>query len=303
MIEVRRVHKTPADAKIQHLVIGHSQIMDCWKIKMTDDKLKLPMDYICVEGGKLEDLIFYIEESVVNAVVPLRITGVIWQIAIHDISLTRAHAVISYLENFMQDFPDHQLALPTCQFAPELHESFDKIARLNIMLDDYNTRQGFTKYSLHKSTIPSFKVKPSLWKEFNEGKGLGRTIEDKSKYTSFIQKFHNYGFRKEGQSKPAKSNINIGKILDIPVRIPQFTVPKPVEDLRSKLSRKDDSRTDQSSMSQDLRSKLQQSTSTISADHSKNGNKQAEKISARACRDRDDHVSIPMSKERSNQGS
>ena len=225
MIEVRRVHKTPADAKIQHLVIGHSQIMDCWKIKMTDDKLKLPMDYICVEGGKLEDLIFYIEESVVNAVVPLRITGIIWQIAIHDISLTRAHAVISYLENFMQDFPDHQLALPTCQFAPELHESFDKIARLNIMLDDYNTRQGFTKYSLHKSTIPSFKVKPSLWKEFNEGKGLGRTIEDKSKYTSFIQKFHKYGFRKEGQLNQPRATSTLARFLTFQLGFPSLQFP------------------------------------------------------------------------------
>ena len=202
--------------EFKHMVIGHSQLQNMEKYRFENKpEINFQIDFISVADGKAPQLVEMIKEEIRHASQPLRISGIIWQNSICDLSTQTMEDIVLDIEDFLKDYPSHRVALPECQYAPQLEQYWDKIARLNTILDDYNLRQGFNSYSLHKTTMQYSKQKKSLvvrqssYREFNnalryqkssktpESNQLGFYIDEgapKTRYAQHIRKFHKYGF-------------------------------------------------------------------------------------------------------------
>ena len=62
------------NASERHIVIGHSQIRDCWESKQNDDS-NFTMDFICKLDGKAQEMIEIIKQVVTDSKVPLTLLG------------------------------------------------------------------------------------------------------------------------------------------------------------------------------------------------------------------------------------
>lgn len=130
------------------------------------------------------------------------------------------------MERFMINYPSNRVAFPECQYVPQLELHWDKIAKLNTILNDYNLRQSFNSYSLHETTMQFSKQKKSLvvrqsrYREFNDDlkkaghstnqdfSNLGYHIDEGAPKTMFVQhirKLHKYGFN-DGEISGESSN-------------------------------------------------------------------------------------------------
>ena len=202
--------------KFKHMVIGHSQLKNMEKYKFEDQPdINFHIDFKSISGGKAPQLAKIIKEEIMLSPDPLRISAVIWQNSILDLSIQEMEDIVLDMEAFLRDYPSHRVAFPECQYVPKLERYWDKIAQLNTILNKYNLRQGFNSYPLHKTTMQYSKQKKSLvvrqssYKEFNDalkkhGAGqvddigqLGYHIDEgapKTRYAQHIRRFHKNGF-------------------------------------------------------------------------------------------------------------
>lgn len=205
--------------EVQHLVIGHSQIRHLEDYDFSDQpEINFHIDFICVGGGLAPDLIRIIKEKLTQANKPMRISAIIWQNSNWDISVQQVEEMVWDMEQFLKVYPFHRVAFPECQFVPQQERIWDKIARINSVLEKYNQRQGFSRYPLNKVTMQYSKQKKSLvvrqtsYREYNDAiranphlgdeagdtyNQLGYHIDEgapKRRYAQHIRKFHRYGF-------------------------------------------------------------------------------------------------------------
>lgn len=224
MPRIQRIQIANAGASVRHVVIGHSQVRGCWDQEFKEEYLNFPTDWICVSGGKLPELMMMIKEEIRNAHIPLCVTGIIWQNSLPDLPIQSVLNTITELEEFLKEFPEHKVALPECLFVPKYHYLFEHIARVNLILADYNKRHGFSKYSLYKSTLRGGKGKLVVvneeYTEFLQSEGPGYHIDNKEKYTKFIKKFHFHGFGSTRNDETLPTVLTKELVANMPILIP-----------------------------------------------------------------------------------
>lgn len=248
MSRMININETHAEALKRHLIIGHSQIRGCWNEVFDKEELNFPIDWMCLPGGKAYELMEIVKTEIRDAQIPTRISAIIWQNSVPNLSLEDVQNLLEDVEILLAGYPEHKVAFPECQFVPDQEKHFEHIGRINKLLQDYNQRNGFNRYPLFKSTMKSgggLKVDQKRWSEFLKNQGKGYHIDNKHKYTQFIRKFHLHGFR---DNKPCvayePSQINTDKLPKFCVLTPANKMKVPgdnqheVFDLRQKLSRK-----------------------------------------------------------------
>ena len=210
---------TPRSARLRHLVIGHSQIKNCWDYKYKEPELELKIDWICVPGGKAQELKELLISEIREAQIPLRISAMIWQNSITTITLSEVKEIVEEIESTLKLHPQHRVALPECQYVPAQADYFEHIAKVNLLLADFNKRHGFNRYSLFKSTMKDTKkglrVKQDQWSEYQRKTGPGYHIADKTRYTEFIRKFHLNNLESSVQVAWKPSTLDITKVLAV----------------------------------------------------------------------------------------
>lgn len=206
--------------EIQHVVIGHSQIRHLENYDFSDQpEINFPIEFICVGGGLAPNLIRIIKEKITQATKPMCVSAIIWQNSNWDITVQQVEEIVWDMEQFLKVYPFHRVAFPECQFVPQQERIWDKIARINAVLNSYNLRQGFARYPLHKVTMQYSKQKKSLvvrqtsYREYNNAvraaseqsrdntedkhSNLGYHIDEgapKRRYAQHIRRFHLNGF-------------------------------------------------------------------------------------------------------------
>ena len=193
-----------AEGEVEHMVIGHSQVRGLSAFHFEEDPdINFHITWESVSGGKAPQLATLIKETIQNSSSPLRISAIIWQNSIWNISLKEVEDIVLDMESFLQNYPSHRVAFPECQYVPEQHLHWEKIARINEILKSYNLRQGFNRYPLFKATMQNQKnqkglgVRQSKWKEHNNRTGLGYHIDPEKgqrNFAKFIRRFHANGF-------------------------------------------------------------------------------------------------------------
>ena len=104
-------------------------------------------------GGKAQELKKLLISEIKKAQIPLRISAVIWQNSITTITLSRVKEIIEEIESTLKLHLQHRVALPECQYVPEQADYFEHIAKINLLLADFNQRHGFKRYPLFRSTM------------------------------------------------------------------------------------------------------------------------------------------------------
>ena len=209
---------TKKDAKLRHLVIGHSQIQTCWDYKHQEPELEFEIDWICMPHGNTQELKELLIAEIRESQIPLRISAMIWQNSITTIKLSEVMEIVKEIESTLKLYPQHKVALPECQFVPAQADYFEHISKVNLLLADFNKRQGFNRYPLFKSTMDLKKglhVKQDQWLEYQRKTGPGYQIADKSKYTKFIRKFHLNNLKNPKQVVWKPSTLDITKVLAV----------------------------------------------------------------------------------------
>ena len=247
------------DSDVKHLVIGHSQIRNLENYGFPDKpELNFEMEFKSYSGAKAPYLARLIKEELKNNTTPLRITAIIWQNSITDISLEEMEEIVIDMEQFLEIYPYHRVAFPECQYVPKLNQYWEKISRLNTILNDYNIRQGLGKYGLDKVTMSNEKgkgrvVRQTCYKEYNmaltsqNSKGgthgldnLGYHIDEgapKSRYALHIRKYHLYGFKANNRANTTETPTRKSRGIFF-TRTPTNTMRKPeTADARSVINR------------------------------------------------------------------
>ena len=180
MSDLIRVSNTPQNTDTVHLVVGHSQILDCWKFVYEKEELNFPINWICKRGNTSpSDFMEIIKDELKKSQVPLRILAIIWLNAIPDLSLDHVKKIINEAEEIMIAHPEHRIAFPEILFIPHFKAFSDKTARINSLLAEFNFKKGYDKYPLYKVGIKAKWEREFYLKE-----------KDKKSFTSFIRKFH-----------------------------------------------------------------------------------------------------------------
>ena len=170
-------------------------------------------------GGKAQELKELLISEIREAQIPLRISAMIWQNSITTITLSEVKEIVEEIESTLKLHPQHRVALPECQYVPAQADYFEHIAKVNLLLADFNKRHGFNRYSLFKSTMKDTKkglrVKQDQWSEYQRKTGPGYHIADKTKYTEFIRKFHLNNLESSVQVAWKPSTLDITKVLAV----------------------------------------------------------------------------------------
>ena len=119
------------------------------------------------------------EGELEKARLPLRISAIIWQNEIPVMSLDNARNILKKADSLLTAYPQHCIVFPEMMFIPKFKSFSNKITALNLLLNEFNERKGYLRYSLFKAGTLK-----NVWD--NEGLYL----KDKKKFTSFIKKFH-----------------------------------------------------------------------------------------------------------------
>ena len=218
MLRLIRKNSTKSGAKIRHLVIGHSQIIGCWDYQYEEEELNFDIDWICMPNGKTEELCNVLATEFQESKVPLRVSAIIWQNSIQNLSLLDVKEVVRQIETILSRYPEHRVALPECQFVPAQAAHFEHIAKTNMILAEFNKCQGYNRYPLFRSVMRQRKalhVKQEEWTEFQNNTGPGYNIADKKKYTKFIRKFHLNNLENASSEPWTPINIDVTRILAV----------------------------------------------------------------------------------------
>ena len=205
--------------EIRHMVIGHSQIRNFKDYQFPDiPDINFPMETICIRGGKAPELINIIKDELHTSKTPLRISAIIWQNSNWDITISEVERLVFDMETYLKDYPFHRVAFPECLFVPEQERIWDKIAKINAVLADYNHRQGFDRYPLYKVAQTYCKrkgsstVRQTSYLEFNRGltqtgsnnSNKGYHLDEgapKKRFAKFVRTFHSKGFHADSKTK------------------------------------------------------------------------------------------------------
>ena len=170
-------------------------------------------------GGKVHDLKNLLFHELGNAQIPLRVSAVMWQNSIPSLTLVEVKDIIQEIEVKLNAHPQHKVALPECQFVPAQANHFEHIAKINMMLADFNKRQGFNRYPLFKSTMHQSRkgltVKQGEWLEYQKKMGPGYHIADKKNFTRFIRMFHLNNLENPKYALWRPSTLDITKVLAV----------------------------------------------------------------------------------------
>ena len=178
MSRIKRVINSRIDDDTVHLVVGHGQIRDCEKYFYVEKDLNFPMNFICLSNGYPRDFISIIEDEMKNEERPLKITAIIWQNDIPNISLDSVRDITKKAEDLLKVYTRHNLAFPEILFLPGLKTFAQKIAKINEILAEFNEKRGLFKYPLYKAgSVKANWVNPFF-------------LKNKTKYVKFIRKFH-----------------------------------------------------------------------------------------------------------------
>lgn len=208
----------------QHMVIGHSQVRNLESYRFPDSPdIDFDLTVKCVRGGKAFKMAQMIKKEVVEAKVPLRISAIIWQNSIWNITISEVENIVDDMETFLKVHPFHRVAFPECLFVPEQEHLWDKVHHVNLILKSYNERQGYDRYSLFKiaqqysKAKGMYTVRQTSYREFNraeddgkDGSGLGYYLDEgppKRRYAKHIRKFHKYGFSPKKKVEIPLANI------------------------------------------------------------------------------------------------
>ena len=211
------------EKELQHMVIGHSQIRNLEKYHFPDTPgINFHIDVLSYSGGHASRLAEVIKDEISSASRPLRISAIIWQNSNWTTTLSQVEDIVMDIEDFLKDYPFHRVAFPECLFVPQQEEIWDKVARINTILGNYNKRQGFDRYPLHKvamywnTNTKAFTVRQTSYREYNQdltasqgradhnANNLGYHIDEgapKRRYAQHIRNFHKYGFN-ENKERP-----------------------------------------------------------------------------------------------------
>ena len=214
--------------EVRHMVIGHSQIRNFTDYQFPDvPAINFPMETICIRGGKVPELISKIKDELHASERPLRISAIIWQNSNWDITISEVEHVVFDMETFLKDYPFHRVAFPECLFVPDQEKIWDKIAKINHVLADYNYRQGFDRYPLYKVAQSyckrkgTYTVRQTSYWEFNQGlsqsnnrgskqSSKGYHLDEgapKQRFAKFIRTFHSAGFNEKSDRGPTKQSM------------------------------------------------------------------------------------------------
>ena len=180
--QVQKVINSKDADDIIHMVIGHAQIKGCWDIKFDLDELNFPVDWLCMPSGLPDDFLKVIKNEMRMAVKPLKISAIIWQNSLHNITLESVKRILSEADRLYLVYPQHSIAFPEIMFLPKLKDFSAKTAKINSILAEYNSKRDYDKYSLFKAGTAK-----NNWEE-------GLYLKNKRKFTSFIRKFHLHNF-------------------------------------------------------------------------------------------------------------
>ena len=79
----------------------------------------------------------------------------------------------------------HKLVLATMTIVPHLQGLQEKILEINKVFNEMNLKNGYTPHygvrsvmKFHKKS-QSYKIRPSLWKEWNNNSGYGQALDTK----------------------------------------------------------------------------------------------------------------------------
>ena len=252
---------TESDCLEHHVLVSHFQAEGCWNVEL-EDNLKFPLDFICLPSGKATELLDVIKELISAAKKPMKVTGMIWQNSIREISLDYAASLLEDLKSFLKDHPNHNVAISECLFAPKDREYFEHISRINAIsrqfnLDLYNAPFPLNKVGLGKKRAGknALTEKPDRWIENNIQPGGGYQLKDKAKLLKFIKTYHLKGFAAIAQGNRDITPQNLDE--------KSMFIPTPAFDLREKISKETINRVDSDeSLHTDHSMSLNQTTST-----------------------------------------
>lgn len=231
-------------AEFRHLVMGHSQIRDKWRVVLPDDELNFPMDWISVSGGKAKDLAMEIVRilQTYKGEQPLRISAIIWQNSVESSSLEDMKSIAREIQEELDQHTEHKVAFPSLHFIPQQEACWGKIGDLNDFLREVNIRNGLNPYNIHKSTMKmkkgeGLRVQQSSFEEYKAGTGKGYHIAESrwSAYVRIIKKYHQMGFRDHEGAQSDHKPRHTSKITFMPTAGVRMKDPRDV-DLRKSLN-------------------------------------------------------------------
>ena len=173
------------DPRMKHIVIGHSQVKNLQNYSFPEKPdLNFQIEFRYISGGKAPELIELVKKEIISAVQPLRITAIVWQNSNWNITISEVENIVLDMEHFLHDHPLHRVAFPECLYVPDQERLWDKVAKINLVLANYNQRQGFDRYPLFKVAMQYSKEKRSLvvrqtsFKEYNQNLSYGNSQKD-----------------------------------------------------------------------------------------------------------------------------
>ena len=196
------------ESPVKNIVVGQSHIHSLWNINFSHmPEINIPFDWICQKEGNACSLAQIIVRLLHTANTPMKISAIIWEDSIADLSITDIQDMVNILEDTLKDYPQHKLALPECHMVPPDHELHNKVMMINWILAEFNEKQKYAKYPLYKSVMSNIKnkglvVRPGKWKKKEDAPTTKLESSAKFNFVKFIRKFHAFGFKDDSSSSP-----------------------------------------------------------------------------------------------------
>ena len=220
-----------SEAKERHVLVAHSQIRSCWDEKFDGD-LDFPMDFICLPGGKAPELIDIMKEVISSSKVPIKMTGLIFQNSITEITLNQVVDILEDFGQFLQGYPEHKVAFAQGLYPPSNRDFAAHITKVNCQLITFNEHYGHEPFQLSKVCLGQPRAKQDFYTEKLNRWSDGYHLKDKRKMIRFIRQFHLHSFG-EGNSKPYQNAWKVEKLQKCEAK-----TPCPGFDLREKIASK-----------------------------------------------------------------
>ena len=218
-------------AKERHVLVAHSQIRSCWDEKFDGD-LDFPMDFFCLPGGKAPELIDIMKEVITSSKVPIKMTGLIFQNSITELTLNQVAHILEDFAQFLKDYPEHKVAFAQGLYPPRNKDFSAHITKVNCQLITFNDHYGHDAYHLTKVCVGKPRANQVFYTEKLDRWTDGYHLKDKRKIIKFIRNFHLFSFG-EGNSKPYQNTWEMEDLKRVEVR-----TPCPGFDLREKIASK-----------------------------------------------------------------
>ena len=231
-----------AESQIKCLYIGSSEL--CGDVEEIRVRSEVANDFLLATG---DDLLFWAEILVDQVEKSSLKLHIILDMGYELILQHLPTAIVQFAE-LMAGFCDmkgHKLALATMTIIPELQHLKEKILEVNKGFNEVNARYKLTPHfgvrsvmKFHKGS-GTYKIRPSVWKEWRDNVGYGRTLikEGVVTYIRYQKGYFRGGF--EGTSREGDLNTRV-KSQNLQLQNPKSTDARVFlsykERMRSKVS-------------------------------------------------------------------